>query len=177
MPTIHDLILCFFFALTLLGASMAALVRRALYAVFWLGLSLFGLATLFVILGSPFVGAMQLLIYIGGISVLLVFGVMLSVSMATPRHHRNLLKTTTSSITAGAFFIGMLRLIMQTDFHPAPGAAGDPLSVVDPARWAVARLGEELLTHYLLAFEALSLLLVIAIVGSILIAHKEFSKG
>ena len=62
-----------FVALVLIGGGLAAFSRQILYAIIGLGISLLGLAGLFLNLGSPFVAAMQVLIYIGGITVAIVF--------------------------------------------------------------------------------------------------------
>ena len=65
-------------ALTLAGALMSVTLRNVLHAIFGLALALLGLAGLFVILNSPFVAIMEVLIYVGGITVAMIFAVMLS---------------------------------------------------------------------------------------------------
>jgi NADH-quinone oxidoreductase subunit J len=159
------LVIIVFAAMTLAGGLAAATIRRALNAIFALGVSLFGLAGLFFALGSPFVGAMQVLIYIGGISVLLVFAVMLSTSMAAPRSARNPLKTAASLLGAGLFFAAGAMALDKADFGEAAAAGAEA--------FGVERIGRRMLGEYDLVFEALSLLLVVAIMGAILIAHKE----
>jgi NADH-quinone oxidoreductase subunit J len=160
-----NLIIYLFMAMALTGALAAILIRRALYAVFWLGLALFGVAGLFLLLGSPFVGAMQLLIYIGGICVLLVFAVMLSASVQAPRQHRQPGKTLLAAAGAGVFCFAISKALLATNFGPQPATT--------PEAWSVAQIGHTLLTQYNLVFEALSLLLVVAIMGAILIAHRQ----
>ena len=71
-----------FVALVLIGGFIAAFSRPILYAIIGLGISLLGLAGLFLNLGSAFVAAMQVLIYIGGITVAIVFAMMLSIAMS-----------------------------------------------------------------------------------------------
>ena len=86
---LETLVIYVFAALVLGGGLLAALNRQVLYAIIGLAVSLFGLAGLFLNLGSPFVAAMQVLIYIGGISVAIVFAMMLSISMSVrPRERR-----------------------------------------------------------------------------------------
>ena len=153
---------------TLTGAVMAAAVRRVLYPVLWLGLSLLGLSGLFLALGSPFVAAMQMLIYIGGISVLMVFAVMLSVSMSAPRARRDRVKMSAAAAGAIAFFGVMTPVLLSAEFGGAP-------AYEEPA-WDVSRIGHALLQQYNVPFEALSLLLSIAIIGALMIARKEKAR-
>lgn len=164
------LAILYLMALTALGGAMMAVTsRKVLFPVFWLGLSLLGLSGLFLALGSPFVATMQMIIYIGGITVLMVFAVMMSISMAAPRAPRNKAKATMAALVSGSFFVVMALLLKNADFGER--------AQTEVEMWDVSRIGHMLLNEYNVAFEALSLLLTVAIIGSILIARREVTKS
>lgn len=162
---IEQIVIGAFVVLALAGALMAALSKHILYNIIGLGISLFGIAGLFLQLGSPFVAAMQLLIYIGGIVVAIVFAMMMSMAMTTEPPARHPLKTFFAAGGSVLFLVGLVTLLRQTSFTILPPAA-------EPA-WAVSRIGQALLDHYNLVFEALSVVLLLAIIGAILIARRD----
>ncbi len=162
---IEQIVVGGFVVLALAGGLMAALSRHILYNIIGLGISLFGLAGLFLQLGSPFVAAMQLLIYIGGIVVAIVFAMMLSMAMTLNPPSRHPLKTGLAAAGSILFLVGLTLLLRQTNFVVLPSAA--------ESAWAVSRLGQALLDHYNLVFETLSVVLLLAIIGAILIARRE----
>jgi NADH:ubiquinone oxidoreductase subunit 6 (subunit J) len=160
----ETIIISLFLLLSVAAAVYASLVRHTLYCIIGLGLTLFGIAGVFLYLGSPFVAAMQILIYIGGISVAMVFALMLSVSLSRPVIHS--WKKVAATVAVGvSFFAVMAAMILTTDFHLRETPAPD-------ADWALPRVGHEFLTTYNLAFEGLSLALLMAIVAAILVAHR-----
>jgi NADH:ubiquinone oxidoreductase subunit 6 (subunit J) len=153
-----------FVALVLIGGLMAAFSRQVLYAIIGLGIALLGLAGLFLSLGSPFVASMQILIYIGGITVAIVFAMMLSIAMSVRPPDPDARKLGFAIASAVIFFGAVARLIFGTQFQTVPPAPEEA--------WTVGALGHALLTHYNLVFETLSLVLLLAIIGAILIARK-----
>ena len=155
-----------FVALVLIGGGMAAFSRQVLYAIIGLGISLLGLAGLFLTLGSPFVAAMQVLIYIGGITVAIVFAMMLSIAMSVRPPNPDVRKSLFAVACAVVFFVAVISVIRDTSFRQVAAPASEKA-------WSVGALGHALLTHYNLVFETLSLVLLLAIIGAILIARKE----
>ena len=154
-----------FVALVLIGGLMAAFSRQVLYAIIGLGISLLGLAGLFLSLGSPFVAAMQVLIYIGGITVAIVFAMMLSIAMSLRPPDPDARKLGFAIACAVIFFGAVAHIITGAQFPIV-----DATVVKD---WSVGALGHALLKHYNLVFETLSLVLLLAIIGAILIARRE----
>ena len=163
---VEELTLYLFVVLAVAGAVMAAGMRHILHAIIGLGISLLGIAGLFFHLGSPFVAAMQILIYIGGIVVAIVFAMMLSLSMTVrpPPAHR--LKTWFAALSSALFLVSVSLLLSKTEFHM--NEAELPID-----GWAVTHIGHALLNRYNLVFEALSVVLLLAIIGAILIARQE----
>ncbi len=146
------------------GAVTAVFVRHVLYSIIGLGITLLGLAGLFLYLGSPFVAAMQVLIYIGGISVAMVFALMLSGAMTKPIPTEA--RRVALACLGGLLFFGVLAAqIWKTTFLAAPE--------IDPAAWSVKHIGHSFLTDYNVVFEGLSLILLVAIIGSVLVARRE----
>lgn len=160
---IEQIVTYLFVGLVLVGGGMAALSRHVLYNIIGLGISLFGLAGIFLQLGSPFVAAMQLLIYLGGITVAIVFAMMLSIAMTVDPPRRSPLKTGFAAAVTLIFGIGVHGLLRDAVFAQA--------AAVPPEAWEVGRIGRALLEHYNLVFETLSVVLLLAIIGAILIAR------
>ncbi|MBI5154476.1 NADH-quinone oxidoreductase subunit J [Candidatus Poribacteria bacterium] len=153
-----------FAAMVIAGALMAAFLRHVLHAIIGLGITMFGLAGIYLYLGSPFVASMQILIYIGGISVAMVFAMMLSVSMSVAAL-RDRTKTLFSCAAGALFFLAVFPMIRAGQYEAAsPGEQQAlPLTLV----------GQGFMDSYNVVFEALSLVLLAAILGAILIARKE----
>ena len=162
---LETLVIYVFAALVLGGGLLAALNRQVLYAIIGLAVSLFGLAGLFLNLGSPFVAAMQVLIYIGGISVAIVFAMMLSISMSVRPRERRPGKFGFALLCALSFLIVGAWILQGAEFHTAERAPA--------VAWGLDALGHALLNAYNLVFETLSVVLLLAIIGAILITRKE----
>lgn len=150
--------------IALLGALVAVSVRDIVHAIFGLAGALLALAALFTTLGSPLVGAMEVLIYVGGISVAMIFAVMLS-----PHVGRDLRETPArrlgAALIASLLFAGAALAVLSGPAVPdTPEAAG----AFDPAL-----VGHALLGDWLLAFEVLSVVLLLAIMGAVIIATRE----
>ena len=150
-------------AVTVVAAFFAATLRNVLHAIFGLAVALFGVAGVFLILGSPFVAAMEVLIYIGGISVAMVFAVMLSTVVAAPREGGR--RRIWAAVATLAFFATVAALLARADFGPDVEQSAD--------KWSVTEIGGDLLTHYNVVFELLSVVLLVAIVGAIAISRRE----
>ena len=109
--------------------------------------------------------SMQILIYIGGIVVAIIFAMMLSIAMTVQPLERNRPKVWFAGLCAATFFGGVAWLLERTEFEVIPPAAAQS--------WELAQLGHALLNRYNLVFETLSLVLLLAIIGAILIARQE----
>ncbi len=149
--------------LAIAGAVMAVGLHNVLHAIFGLAISLLGVAGLFAVLEAPFVAAMEVIIYVGGITVAMIFAVMLS-TVVSDKHHASRLKKAASVVTALLFFASIAVVVVATDFGP-PAAA-------DPAGYGVPAIGVALLDHYNVVFETLSVILLMSIVGAIVIARR-----
>jgi NADH-quinone oxidoreductase subunit J len=150
----------------LLSALFVVSSRNLVHAVLWLAMTLSMTAVLFVFLGAPFLAGIQILLYTGGIITLMLFGVMLTrraEGVQIPNEeapHRKL-----PALLAAASFFGLVAAAMR----------GTPsLPKAEPAAPTKTDLiGESFLTEHLLAFEVLSVLLLAAMVGAIVIARRH----
>lgn len=147
------------------GAFVSVATRNIVHAVFGLGLCLAGVALAFLVLGSPFVAAMEVLIYIGGITVAMVFAVMLSTVGRSEPKEGQLRRTLAAAGALAVFGVGA-GIIMGLDLP-------EPLASRPEDAWSVQQIGRDLLDRYNLAFEALSVVLLVAIIGAITIASRD----
>ena len=149
--------------LTIAGAIIGVGARRIVHAIFGLGISLAGVALAFGLLRSPFVAAMEVLIYIGGITVAMVFAVMLS-SGGRNEPGEGMLRRTLAAGAALLFLVSVGLVISGAEFGPKPEAAEH--------MWSVQQIGRDLLNRFNVVFELLSVVLLLAIVGAITIAGR-----
>jgi len=155
------------------GAVVAVGVKNIVHAIFGLGVSLAGLALAFLLLGTPFVASMQVLIYIGGITIAMVFAVMLS-SMGKHESREGYRRQVLAAIVSVLFFAAMASVVVGTDFGAlSPSGSGTLTPDELEAAWSIKAIGRALLDHYNVAFELLSVVLLLAIVGAITIAARH----
>lgn len=166
-------IFLFFVAATVTGALIAACATRVIRGVSGLALCCIGLAGLYYFLNSPFLALMEILIYVGAVCVTIIFGVMLS-EPDEPKQEgeSSRWRPTPGRMLAGALsvaiFVGVFYITLNA---PWPRAAA-PV----PAAWQVSSIGEALLSTYSLAFELISLVLFVAILGALVIARRGREK-
>jgi NADH-quinone oxidoreductase subunit J len=156
--------------LTLLSAAMIVIARDIVRVAFWLLGALGGVAGLYVLLGADFLGFTQVLVYIGGIMVLILFGIMMT--------HRDpvLLRRGDTSrggvfaglVVAAATAVGLLVLVRKTAWATS--------EVPEPAPTST-RIGEELMTGYVLPFELISVLLVVVLCGAAYVARRKVEEA
>jgi len=157
-------------ATTVAGALLAALTARIIRSVCGLAICCVGLAGLFYFLHSPFLALMEILIYVGAVCVTIVFAVMLAepdepVRDENPRSA--LLWGSLALVVSAAIFWGLWRLGAGHDWTA-------PVSRVSDG--SVSAIGKSLLTTYSMAFELISLALVVAIIGALAIARTGRTK-
>ncbi|MHB8066819.1 MAG: NADH-quinone oxidoreductase subunit J family protein [Desulfobaccales bacterium] len=155
-------------AVTLIGALIAVAARNIFHNVLGLALSLFGVAGLFLYLNSPFVALMEILIYVGAICIAICFAIMLSEPLYLPRPPRRASKILGGLVGAGLVLVFLALLTKKTQWVPAAQRSTD---------WSVTTLGHYLLTNYALIFEVISLLLLVAMLGAVVIARGGRSSS
>ncbi len=146
---------------TLGGAFLAVIPKNIVHNILGLCLAMFGITGVYLYLGSQFVAMMQLLIYVGAICMTFIFAILLSPPLEKEPPKRNKTKVITAAIVSGVVFLVMVNMVMSLKFEPLTDITRD---------WSIKTLGQLLMTRYFLVFEVISLLLAIAIIGSIMIA-------
>jgi NADH:ubiquinone oxidoreductase subunit 6 (subunit J) len=149
-------------AVTFIGAFIAVAARNIFHNVLGLALALLGVAGLFLYLNSPFVALMEILIYVGAICIAICFAIMLSEPLYLPRPPRNRYKVLGALAGAGLILAFLALLTRKTQWVPAPERSTD---------WTITTLGHYLLTNYVLIFEVISLLLLVAMLGAVVTAR------
>lgn len=155
------------FALLALGSSLVVVAHKSpIYSTLSLVLTLFSVAVLFVLLGAPFIATLQLLIYAGAILVLFLFVIMLlnvGRQEGIPGGHRAQLVT--AILGALAFAAALWLLLLPTLGTGGHGPLTEELV-------SLSGLAQELFAEYLLPFEIVGLLLLVAVIGATVVARR-----
>jgi len=161
--TAADYVFWVFAILTVGSAAVVVLARSLIYNAFALLFTFFGVAGLYVLLGADFLAAAQLLVYVGGIMVLLLFGVML-----THRITDLDFRTETTQMVPGLIVgVGLFTIMAAVAFKTQWPEALRPLGPT------TSDIGRMFLGEYLLAFEAASVLLLVALIGAAMIVRRK----
>ena len=171
--TFQQIVFIVISAITIIAAWIVVTDRNLFHAAIALMASFAGVAGLYILLEAGFLAASQLLVYIGAISILIMFAIMMT---------RRLMQTTESPynlqwrwgiVAALLTFILLAVLIFQT--WPADIYAAPPFQSPEAIRGSVTELGVALVNvdQYVLPFEVASVLLLAALVGSIVVALPE----
>jgi len=154
-----------FAIITLISASIVVFSKNIIYSAFALLFAFFGVAGLYVLLMADFIAVTQLMIYVGGILVLVLFGVMLTTKVINVDMRTGTIRTLPSVLIVAALAGTMVGVFWTTDWRVMPASAGFEKTA--------PRIGELLLTSYLLPFEIASVVLLVALVGAAMIARRE----
>ncbi|MFP4167871.1 MAG: NADH-quinone oxidoreductase subunit J [Desulfonatronovibrionaceae bacterium] len=154
--------------LIIIGAFITVLAKSLVRALTGLIMTLFGVAGLYFLLAAPFIALMQLLIYVGAVSILIFFSIMLTQasSVGEEGQRRRRLKTVYAflSALAPAVFLGLA--VIKTS----------PPSLSTPQEIRATDLGEFMLGPYVLPFELISLVLLVSMAGAVLLGFEKRKK-
>ena len=150
-------------AITLLGGVLAVWPKNVFYNAMALILCLFGVAGLFIYLNGEFLAVVEVIIYIGAISIAIIFAIMLSRPWSQQHSPRKPAKLLRSLLAASALFLGLLQIVRSSPWSQA-AADGD---------YSMGGIGKSLLSTYALPFETVSLILLIAIIGALVISSSK----
>lgn len=161
---IAEIMFVAFILLSVLGSWLAVNARVLMHSVLGLAVCLLGVAGLYFYLGSMFLTLMQIMIYVGAICIVLVFGIMVGYTPTESAEKtdlgRNMVLGIVSSGIAG--FLLIAAAFGKTIWETTEKTGRD---------FSIEWVGESLLYKYCLAFELISVVLLIAIVGSIILAR------
>jgi NADH-quinone oxidoreductase subunit J len=148
-----------------LGAALAVVTSKNLFhSALFLVLSFVGVAGLYILLEAGFLAAVQILIYVGAIAILIIFAIMLTRRlMAKDLVQRNA-QWGISGLVALLLFAVLGFVLLRVDWPVVGG---------DVSAESISILGQELMNTYTVPFEVASVLLLVALVGSIIIARER----
>ena len=152
-------------ALMIVGSALAVVLTRNLFhAVLWLALALTGTAGIFLMLNAEFLAAVQLLLYAGGIVTVVVFAIVVTERLVGER-----ISQTSRRIAGGAITCAALATLLVSAIGRQPLATVRPAMPDDLTR----EIGETVLTRFVLPFELLAVLMLVALLGAIYFARAE----
>ena len=162
-----DFVFYAFAALTVLSGFFVVFSRNIVHAGFSLLFTLFGVAGLFAMLGADFLAVTQVMVYIGGILVLVLFTVMMTRVPRKDSPRRGI----TAFVLPGVFAAGILAMLYKaaTGTQWASPETGEPLA-------STAGIGARFMTSYLFPFEYASLVLLAAMIGAAILIREAKKK-
>jgi NADH-quinone oxidoreductase subunit J len=158
-----DLVFWFIAIFTIASALVVVLNNQLLYSAVALLFTLFGVAALYIFLWADFIAGVQLIVYIGGILVLIIFGIMLTNRISSVRLSQTNVQQGIGGVVSIWLLILLSLIISKTPWLEKQSF--EPASTVHD-------IGILLLTKYLLPFEAVSLLLLGALIGAAVLSRE-----
>ena len=160
---IYDLIFYLFAAVTVLSAFFVVTTRNIVRAAFFLLFTFFGVTGIYVLLGADFVAIVQLIVYIGGILILLIFGVMITNKITEVDIKTGTIHTLPAAIGVGLFTGIAGEVVLNTEWFQVKS---------EMPQSTLSALGNLLLNEYVLVFELLGIILLVALIGAASMARK-----
>jgi NADH-quinone oxidoreductase subunit J len=143
---------------------MVVTLKNIFHSLLFLILCFFSIAGIYILLSAEFVAAVQILIYVGAITVLLIFAIMLTAQLYSPSIRQSNEQVIPGLLVVGALLVVTLSVLGRTSWRiSTQGIEGQ----------STVSIGKALLTTYVLPFEVVSLVLLAALIGAIIIARKE----
>ncbi len=161
-----SLLFLFLIVMIIISAVIVAISSQLIHSAVALLFTLFGVAGLYVFLYADFMAATQVIIYVGGILVLIIFGVMLTNKINTPSIASSSVNQIIGFLASSFLLLLQFAVIFKTDW---------PQKTFNES-WGTgttAKIGNLLLQDYLLAFEVISILLLAALIGAAFLSRRS----
>jgi NAD(P)H-quinone oxidoreductase subunit 6 len=152
------------------SAAGVAFARNIIYSALSLLGALLGAGALYIYLNADYVAITQLLVYIGGVLVLILFAVMLTSHIGDKRH-----SNPSVGVLPGLGLLGAMLLVLGYVTTKTPWNTTTPLPAAEEG--TARTLGNLFLKEYLLPFEVASLVLLATLIGAIVVARKEIKEA
>lgn len=160
----YDIIFYIFAAITIFSALFVVTTRNIVHSAFFLLFTFFGVAGIYVLLGADFLAITQIMVYVGGILILILFGVMLTNKITGVEIRTGTVQMFPATIGVVIFMAAVVSIMIGTEWKSQPGIM--PTSTTKD-------LGHLLINDYVLIFELLGILLLIALIGAASIARRD----
>ncbi len=168
MDLLAKIVFAFYSVVILAGGALAVTSPSLVRAMMGLICTLFGVAGMYLLMNAPLLAFMQLLIYVGAVAILIFFAVMLT--NASSDGEEGGAPCLWGQLRGVLVFALPLAVLGLTAFLAAPEA------ITVPKELGVEKLGEGLLGRYTLAFELISIVLLAAMAGAVLLAFEKRGK-
>ncbi len=158
------------------SALMVVTLKNLFHCALFLAATMFGVSGVFLFLGSEFLAAVQVLIYVGAVTILIIFGIMLTRNVMDEKTPARNTQVHVSLLVGAAFLLITLVAVTQSIFQWTNQPAGPGLPAAASAMNDLYALGPALIlpsNGFAFAFEFVSILLLSALVGAIVIARKD----
>lgn len=157
-------------AVLLFAATMVISARNPVHAVLFLILAFFNAAGLFLLMGAEFIAMILVIVYVGAVAVLFLFVVMM-LDIDLREAKRDLLKHLPLGLVAGCIlFIEIFMLVIGWLWSPSALInRAEPINTANNT----LMIGNSLYTHYLVPFQISGLILLVAMIGAIVLTHRE----
>ncbi len=162
---IQDYIFMVFVALTSIGALLVLLLRNILYAALSLFFAFLGIAAIYVFVSADFLAITQLVIYIGGILILVLFGIMLTNRVSSVK---DLISESGNKVFGYLMGIGLFTLLCFGIKN-----INIPMYCVRTDHSIIRPIGISLMTDNILLFEVSAVLLLVVLVGAAYLISKQ----
>jgi len=160
----HELLFLAIAAVTILSAAIVAFSNKIIHSAFALLATFGGFAALYIYLSADFLAVTQIVIYVGGILILILFGVLMTQKIYDPSKrtaHNSLIVSLIGGLVMAAI---LAVIIFKSPWAPQIEKSFSPTTAI---------IGTDILTTYLLPFEIISVLLLGALIGAVYIARME----
>lgn len=162
--SIYDFIFYLFAAITVGSALLVVSSDNIVRSAFYLLATFFGVSGLYVLLGADFVAVTQIMVYIGGILILLLFGVMLTSNITNVEIKKGMKNMLPAIVGIGILLGAVISMMIDTRWI---------INVGEIPQTTSYEIGKLLITDYVLIFELLGILLLIALIGAASMARRE----
>jgi NADH:ubiquinone oxidoreductase subunit 6 (subunit J) len=143
---------------------MVVSLKNIFHCALFLVLSLFGVAGIYILLSAEFLAAVQVLIYVGAITILMIFAIMLTAKLYSAKIRQSNEQVIPGIIIVAALLVATIVTLSRTAWK---------LSDAAPQVESTVGIGRMLLTKYVLPFEVVSVVLLSALIGAIVIARRD----
>ena len=161
---LYDLIFYLFAIITIVSAVIVVNARNIVHAAYSLLLTFFGGSGIYVLLGADFLAIVQIMVYVGGILILLLFGVMLTNKITNVEIRSGSFQVLPAVIGLAAFAAILFGVMTSTNWKSQS---------FDIPNTTSFDLGKLLISEYILVFELLGILLLVALIGAASIARRD----
>jgi NADH-quinone oxidoreductase subunit J len=165
-----DLVFWILSAVILVSGLLVVSLKNIFHCAMFLILCLSGVAGIFLLLHAEFLAAAQVLIYVGAVAILMVFAIMLTSNLASRKIVMTNRKAGSAALACAIFAVGVYYLIKTA----TSAGVWDTATQALPAD-NVLVIGKLLMTHFMLPFEVVSVVLLAAMIGAIVLARREAS--